>query len=179
MGDDFSDVEVSLEPQLVESLVQISTLLPSSLASLLAPHLSPSGHPGSMAPTIPYSVLLDISKWTRTDEGGVALHRHSPSLSPASYSMITLLAGTRTSPNRVFPPAPPLPAADMRREVNDRRVIAAVINALVSIVGAGVAAWYAAHSVGWRDEWKIIVALLVSTAVAVSEFALYLIWESR
>jgi hypothetical protein len=153
MGDKFADVEVSLEPQLLESLVVLSKRLPESLALELRPYLAPSISPSKgKTNTIPYALLLHISKWTRTDEGAEALRGPDSPLEPASYSMVALLAGTRTSPNRIFPPAP-RPLDDPKREINDRKAIVTVLNALMSIIGAGAAAWYAAHSVGWRDEW--------------------------
>ena len=73
--------------------------------------------------------------------------------------MVALLAGTRTSPERVFPPVDPSltlqndPLEIRRRELSDRRAVTALLNALLSIAGAGVATWWAADRLGWRNEW--------------------------
>lgn len=70
--------------------------------------------------------------------------------------MLALLAGTTTSPERKYPSVPP-PSLDRqasrRRELGDRRAVSAVLNALLSIAGAGVATWWAAGRLAWRDEW--------------------------
>jgi len=55
----------------------------------------------------------------------------------------------------------------------------AVANSLLSIGGAGVAAWYACSIVGWRDEWRMLFALFVAAVVAVAEGVLFVIWDSR
>jgi hypothetical protein len=135
-------------------------LLPEHLASAVAPYLvaSPDDGPAGTR-TIPYSLLLGISKWTRSEDGKHALEENNPPLSPASYSMIALLAGTRTSPDRLFPPPP---KHEPTRELNDRRAVTAIMNALLSIIGAGAAAWFAAQSVGWRDEWVCIFDITIS-----------------
>ena len=71
--------------------------------------------------------------------------------------MLALLAGTRTSPGRRFPAtdpgATPDPQAARRRELSDRRAVTALANALLSVGGAGVATWWAADRLHWRNEW--------------------------
>ncbi|PSS31030.1 hypothetical protein PHLCEN_2v2443 [Hermanssonia centrifuga] len=103
--------------------------------------------------------------------------------------MVALLAGTRTSPERKFPSHAPLVTdgqAEAGRELNDRRAVTAVLNALLSIFGSGAATWWAAEKLYWKDEWcshlsaqKVLLALLVAIAVATSEVVLYLIWDAR
>ncbi|KZV72207.1 hypothetical protein PENSPDRAFT_604659 [Peniophora sp. CONT] len=171
----YTELDVSLEPELLTSLDSILPLIPEDLASRLTSALESSPTPGKTR-TIPYPLLLDLSKWTRTDSGREALSKKS--LRETDYTMISLLAGTRTAPNRRFP-LPPKPESDGRRELNDRRAITTVINSLLSVFGAGWAAWMAAGHVGWRDEWRIVLGLIVSSVVAVAELGLYLIWESR
>ncbi|KAI0320887.1 hypothetical protein OF83DRAFT_1043446, partial [Amylostereum chailletii] len=187
-------VEVSLESQLLDALKPLPGILPEHLDSQLSPLLSSSLTnelpPNTSAllrngiqrkPVIPYPILLSLSKWSRTPEGKAALQGHTPPLDPREYDMVALLAGTRTMPNARFPvPERSLePAQIARREMNDRRAIVAVLNALLSVGGAGAATWWAAQQVGWKDEWKVILALLVASAVGISELVLYMIWESR
>lgn len=120
--------------------------------------------------------------------------------------MIALLAGTRTSPERKFPAGSPvtrldgraLSIEDVKRNLDDRRAVTAVLNALLSILGSGAATWWAAERLAWKDEWvclpprspqrifadgfpfqKVLLALLVAMVVAISEAVLYLIWDGR
>jgi hypothetical protein len=68
--------------------------------------------------------------------------------------MIALLAGTMTSPERRFPPHVPKGEVDQHKRFNaDRKAITGVINALLSIGGAGLATWWVAEGRGWKDEW--------------------------
>ena len=145
----YAELDISLEPELLALLNEIHSLVPDDLASRLTFALDSSPPPGK-ARTIPYPLLLDLSKWTRTDPGRKALSKKS--LRETDYTMISLLAGTRTAPNRQFP-LPPKPEVDSRRELNDRRAITTVINSLLSVFGAGWASWLAAGHVGWKDEW--------------------------
>ncbi|KAA1468806.1 hypothetical protein DENSPDRAFT_542851 [Dentipellis sp. KUC8613] len=206
-ADKFDDVDVSLEPQLFDALRPLPPLLPSSLADQLSPHLPSREHDASIpspssisasalaspsaasassearAATIPYTLLLSISKWSRTAAGEAALAAHIPPLAPQAYTMVSLLAGTRTSPNRKFPTVQRRDddhrMQEVARGVNDKRAIIAVLNGLLSVGGAGAAAWVAAQRTGWRDEWKVLFALLAATIVATSEVVLYILWESR
>lgn len=78
------------------------------------------------------------------------------SLNPRSYEMVSLLAGSTTSPERRFPShmgETDDPLAHARREINDRKAVVTLINALLSIGGSGAATWYATGVAGWRNEW--------------------------
>ncbi|OSX62387.1 hypothetical protein POSPLADRAFT_1181499 [Postia placenta MAD-698-R-SB12] len=172
-----SELTVSLEPHLVDVLKPLPHLLPASISSRLSPFLSDDSLPAS---TIPYALLSAISSWSRSAEGTRALQEHSTSLKPSDYSMIALLAGTRTSPDKKFPHIPVRsPLEDAQREVSDRRAVVAIVNALLSIGGSGAATWWAAGRLAWKDEWKVLFALLVATVVAISEAILYMIWDAR
>jgi hypothetical protein len=68
--------------------------------------------------------------------------------------MIALLAGTTTSPERKFPlvvPQSVIAEEERKRQIADRKAITAVVNALLSIAGSGVATWFVAER--WRYEW--------------------------
>ncbi|KAI0820361.1 hypothetical protein BC628DRAFT_1413163 [Trametes gibbosa] len=188
---------VSLEDHLLHALRPLPPLLPSPLAAQLDSALRPSASVppsaesavGSEAArrslrTIPYDLLAAISKWARSSAGKQALTSHEPPLLPADYTMVALLAGTRTSPDRKFPSVPmPGTASDTqaasRRELSDRRAVTAVINALLTIGGSAAAAFYASGRLAWRDEWRVLLALSVAILVASSEAILYLLWASR
>lgn len=160
MPDTFADLAVSLEPQLLDVLRLLHPRLPNELASTLQPYISPPSSSTSNAntPTIPYAHLLSLSKWTRTPPGLRALNT-PPALDPSSYTMLALLAGTRTSPDRRFPAPSPShashndPAREAKKEMGDKRAIVAVVNGMLSVLGAGAAAFVAAQRTGWRDEW--------------------------
>lgn len=171
-----SEINISLEPHLAETLSPLLPILPAPLAAQLDPLLEyaqrasskpESGSSNPAIPVIPYSTLSAIAAWARSTEGRAALHGCSPSLDPGDYTMIALLAGTRTSPERKFPPGRILSQttdADHRRELNDRRAVTAVINALLSILGSGVATWWAADVLHWREEWvSVLVSVLATT----------------
>ena len=144
----------------------ISADLSAVLGAASKPSCTPSAAPPAHGtaysqPLIRYSLLSAISTWTRTAEGQKALTSHEPPLDPNSYAMVALLAGTRTSPEKKFPAVPvPVPGAGARKELNDRRAVTAVLNALLSIFGAGAATWWAADRLRWRDEWVSSVHLL-------------------
>lgn len=160
---------ISLTHDLADRLESLRRILPTHLAALI-PSLPPSPSPSSSAApadsatastvVVPYSLLSSISKWTRTEEGAAALS--AASLNSRSYEMVSLLAGVITSPDRKFPVYKPEdndPLTDAQREVNDRKAVVAVINALLSIGGSGAAAWYATGVAGWRNEWVRIQSL--------------------
>ena len=151
------DANISFAHDLADRLEPLKRILPPHLTALI-PSSPPSRPPSTAAktstPTIPYSLLYSISKWTRTVEGAAALS--ASSLNPRSYEMISLLAGSTTSPERKFPPHKVEsndPLADSRREINDRKAVVTLINALLSIGGSGAATWYATGVAGWRNEW--------------------------
>ena len=152
MGENDPELNISLEPHLQETLSHIAVLLPKPLSDQLEPYLNHVQIPSQTTPTIPYSLLQSISQWSRTLPGLATLKSHEPPLSPHDYSMIALLAGTITSPERKFPAyIPPDSHADQKREYKDRKTVAAILNALLSIIGSGAATWWAAA--GWRPEW--------------------------
>lgn len=143
-----SVLNISLKPHLIEILTPLPTLLPPELASQLIPYLSEP-----VPPTVPYPLLQSISQWTRTPEGLVALQ--SVSLEPQSYSMIALLAGSVTSPERKFPAYTPDKSPEEAEALKkaERQAITSLLNALLSIIGSGFAAWWAAGMTGWKNEW--------------------------
>jgi len=162
-------MNVSFTHDLADRLEPLKRILPPHLAVPI-PSLPPSPSPPTTAapsnsvttstPIVPYSLLYSISKWTRTEEGAVALSANS--LNPRSYEMVSLLAGSITSPERRFPPHKTEnndPLADARREINDRKAVVTLINALLSIGGSGAAIWYATGVAGWRNEWVRIHSL--------------------
>ncbi|KAI0725858.1 hypothetical protein C8Q72DRAFT_567546 [Fomitopsis betulina] len=170
-------LNISLEPHLTEALHPLLHILPEDLRSHLQ-DLILRERPHS--PTIPYSLLASISAWARTPAGKRALDSHDPPLLPGGYSMIALLAGTQTSPERKFPAyVARSDDADGRFSYSDRRAVTIVLNALLSIGGAGAATWWAAGRLAWKDQWKVLLSLAVALVVAASEAILYLIWESR
>ena len=188
------DLNISLEPHLIENLLPLRTILPSGLSTQLDPYLT------EPAPrTIPYSLLSSISQWSRSSSGQAALQSHRPPLHAQAYSMIFLLAGTVTSPERRFPPHVPkyiLTEEERKRQITDRKAIATLVNALLSVAGSGIATWLVAER--WRNEWvcycvvlpanqaeltftskRVLLSFLVAVVVAISETILYIIWQSR
>ena len=144
-------LNISLEPHLTEALQPLLHILPEDLRSHLQ-DLILRERPHS--PTIPYSLLASISAWARTPAGKRALDSHDPPLLPGGYSMIALLAGTQTSPERKFPAyVARSDDADGRFSYSDRRAVTNVLNALLSIGGAGAATWWAAGRLAWKDQW--------------------------
>ena len=81
-----SVLNISLEPHLRDALNPLQSIF-SDLKPYLDPHTI----------TIPYSFLLSISKWSRTASLKIL------NLDANAYTMISLLAGTTTSPERKFP----------------------------------------------------------------------------
>ncbi|KAI9440539.1 hypothetical protein H4582DRAFT_1811961 [Lactarius indigo] len=175
---------VSLEPHLVETLRPLIGSTPSHISvelSALLPDENLSASQSATPPMIPYALLQSISKWARTEEGETALKSRKPPLDSLAYSMVALLAGSRTSPDKKFPTLPRVPTRSegVAREISDRRAIIAVLNAVLSVICTGAAAWWASQRTGWRDEWKVLLSLLSATIVAISEIGLYIIWETR
>ncbi|EPQ61151.1 hypothetical protein GLOTRDRAFT_69405 [Gloeophyllum trabeum ATCC 11539] len=182
--DDRQTLTVSLEDHLVESLQPLCSFLPNDLSEELIACLdsAKSKRRERAAPTIPYDLLSSISKWSRTEGGRAALQAHDPPLDVHAYDMIALLAGTRTAPDRKFPTFVPESEdreEERKRAINDRKAITTLLNAALSVAGAGFAAWYAAGQVRWRDEWRALLGLAVAAIVAIAEGVLYVIWDSR
>lgn len=140
-----SNLTVSLEPHLSESLQSIKDNLPDDVRKELVQELSQT--------EVHYSLLLRISQWARTEAGTKALK--TTNLPSGDLQMVSLLAGTRTSPSSKLPPYIP-PESDelrMQRESNERRALAFVINGFLSVICAGGSTWWAANKAGWKPEW--------------------------
>lgn len=138
-------VTVSLEDHLIQVLKPLQPILPPSLGNALSTELTKT--------EIRYSTLSDISRWTRSAEGSALLK--SARLNSGDYHLVSLLAGTKTSPRSKPPPyiPPESPEKRSRKEWNDRKALTAVANSLLSIGCAGGAAWWIADKQGWKDEW--------------------------
>lgn len=161
-------LNVSLEGHLADSLRPLLVMLPEHLAAelkdvldftLATPYITSHDTETSehaRVHTIPYTLLAAISQWARTPAAEDVMSGHEPPLRVQDYSMIALLAGTRTSPERKFSfvSSPPTHSqVSHARELGDRRAVTAVVNALLSIGGSGVATWWAAGRLLWREEW--------------------------
>ncbi|KIK61589.1 hypothetical protein GYMLUDRAFT_73098 [Collybiopsis luxurians FD-317 M1] len=170
-----SNVNVSLERHLASALEPLLPLISDEeLSSQLAQHLQRKDF-------IPYSLLHSISRWSRSPAGSNALKSSSPPLDPNTYSIIALLAGTTSSPERNFGPysPPEEPEKIALQKKQERKAITAIINGLLSVIGAGAAAWLGSDKTNWRQEWRVLFALSVAVIVAFSEIVLYIIWQSR
>lgn len=140
------ELNVSLEHHLLEVLNPLSSILPDDLAEQLSTFIS------SSSSLIPHSILLEISKWSRSPAGIEVLK--SSSLDPQSYSMVSLLAGTRTSPEKKFPAyVAKDPEAERRQAANDRKAVSTVVNGVLSVAGTGFATWWASEHTGMQLEW--------------------------
>ncbi|KAG6824920.1 hypothetical protein H0H93_001360 [Arthromyces matolae] len=124
-------------------------------------------------------MLRSVSQWAQKNVE--SLRSQSPPLDPNAYSMVALLAGTMTSPERNFgayqQPQDPEEIAAVK--IAERKSITAIFNGLLSIFGVGFAVWWAADKLGWKNEWRVLLALFAAIVVAIAEAALYLIWQSR
>jgi hypothetical protein len=69
--------------------------------------------------------------------------------------MVALLAGSVTSPERKFPLYVPdkSPEEAAALKAAERKAITSLLNALLSVIGSGFAAWWAAGKTGWKYEW--------------------------
>ncbi|KAF8605986.1 hypothetical protein BDV93DRAFT_33744 [Ceratobasidium sp. AG-I] len=164
---------ISVPEYLWETLLPLTTLAvePPELLELLQKHIKPKIEDTSTE--IPYDLITSISKWSASDEGAKTLK--DAGIDTGSYSLIPLLAGTTFAPSSKPPPKPePIPDSSQ-----DRREITALINGMLSVVGVGFAVWWAAGNVHWRNENRVLLALLASIVVAASEGILYTIWSSR
>jgi hypothetical protein len=153
-GADSSKLNVSLEPHLIEALRPLPGLLSPLLADELKSYIS-----NTPKDVIPYSTLFSISRWTRTLEGEEKLRGHIPPLNVNSYTMVSLLAGVKTSPERKFgtytPPLEPDQLAEQQKR--ERREITAIINALLSVFAVGFATWWAAGTLHWKNQWVCLL----------------------
>ncbi|KAH8116395.1 hypothetical protein DFH11DRAFT_1725183 [Phellopilus nigrolimitatus] len=166
-----SDTTVSLEPHLVQVLTPLLSLLPPELCNTLATELGTNGN----------TLLFALAHISMGADRLRKKLRRRRKLDYNSYHMVSLLAGTRTAPSSKPPPytPPESPEARGRREWNDRKALTAVLNGVLSVGCAGGAAWWAADKAGWRDEWKVLLALVVAAGVGLSETVLFIIWQSR
>ncbi|KAG1804525.1 uncharacterized protein BJ212DRAFT_1284281 [Suillus subaureus] len=171
------ELNVSLEHHLLEVLNALLTILPDDLAAELSAFISSSSS-SSSSTLIPYYILLKISQWSRSPAGLKALQ--SSSLDPQSYSMVSLLAGTRTSPEKKFPAyVAKDPETERRQAANDKKAVSTVVNGVLSVAGTGFATWWASERAGMRLEWRALFATSVALVVALAEIILYMIWDSR
>jgi hypothetical protein len=157
-------IRVSLEPHLREKLDPLIGILPPELQDELRQNLD-SNTTARRPTSIPYDLLLQISQWSRSPAGNDILKAHQPPLSPNDYVMVSLLAGTTSSPEGKFgtyvPPPDPEQAA--KRESAERKAILTLVNAVLSVAGAGFASFWAADKTGWKREY---VRDLASCALA-------------
>jgi TMEM199 family protein len=174
-----TDLNVSLEPHLEASLRALSPLLTPPLSTTLEPYLSTPP-----PQTIPHSLLSQLSRWTRTDVSKPLLE--SAGLNLGDYTMLSLLAGTKTSPEKTFPKydsrvdSPEAIAARERKRVKDeRRAITALLNGLLSVGGCAAASWIAAGRVGWSDQWVGIINYSQNLAEKFSSHASYLFFDQK
>ncbi|KAF8557776.1 hypothetical protein OG21DRAFT_1456936 [Imleria badia] len=172
-------LNVSLEPHLRDALVVLLRILPEETSQQLTSRLS-SEEKTAVVPVIPYELILKISRWCQTTNGKAALQACSPPLDPQSYMMVSLLAGTRTSPEKHFPPyAAKDPEEDQRLQTKNKKAIATLVNAVLSVVGTGVATWFASEHTRMRLEWRALSAVCAALVIAFTEIVLYMIWDSR
>ncbi|KAK0467259.1 uncharacterized protein EV420DRAFT_674857 [Desarmillaria tabescens] len=170
------DLNISLEDHLRDTLASVQSLLPRELSAQLEVYLTLP-----KPALIPYTVLQSVSQWSRSSSGSSALRSATPPRDLNDFSMISLLAGTTTSPERKFgsyvPPRDPEEVEAERKK--ERRAITTLMNALLSVGGSGFAAWWASQHAGWKKEWRALFGLFVGFIVAIAEAVLYLIWQSR
>lgn len=68
--------------------------------------------------------------------------------------MVSLLAGTRTSPEKNFPAYIATdPETERRHAANDKKAVSTVVNGVLSVAGTGFATWWASERTGLRLEW--------------------------
>ncbi|KAI9461488.1 hypothetical protein HD554DRAFT_2206739 [Boletus coccyginus] len=173
-------LNVSLEPHLREALAALLLILPAETSQQLASRLSSETKATVLGQLIPYELILSISRWCQTTDGKAALQTCSPPLDSQSYTMVSLLAGTRTSPEKHFPPYTAKdPEEDQRLQTRDRKATATLVNAVLSVVATGVATWWASEYTRMQLEWRALSAVCAALVVAFAEIVLYIIWDSR
>jgi hypothetical protein len=141
------DLNVSLEPHLLDVLRPLTSLLPPPIDAQLQSSIS--------GDIIPYSLLRAISLWSTSPDGKDKLLTHDPPLNPSSYIMVSLLAGVKTSPERKLGSynPPPEPEELAQRQKRERKEITAILNALLSVFGVGFAVWWAGDKLYWKPQW--------------------------
>ncbi|KAF9258922.1 hypothetical protein L218DRAFT_876055 [Marasmius fiardii PR-910] len=178
-----SQLTVSLEDHLVQTLQTLIPVLSPAQRTELEPYINQSTSPAkpNRPSSIPYTLLQSISQWTRSKTGVRNLQSAAPKLNPNDYSMIALLAGATTSPGSNFPPIqPPKDAEEIgRQKKRERKAIGAIVNAVFSVVGTGGACWWGSKNTGWKNEWRVLFAFLAAMTVALAEIVLYILWQQR
>ncbi|KAF9531748.1 hypothetical protein CPB83DRAFT_916544 [Crepidotus variabilis] len=168
-----NDINVSLEPHLLDSLEEIYPVLPQDLKESFSPYITSD----TPKPHIPYTHLQALSRWARSPE----FSAKSPGINPNTYTLVSLLAGTMTSPERklgTYVP-PPDPEEVERRQRNEKKAITTLVNAVLSIGCAGAAAWAGSGKTGWSNEWRALFSMFAAILVATAEAGLYLIYLWR
>ncbi|KAG8894609.1 hypothetical protein FRB99_001102 [Tulasnella sp. 403] len=167
---------VSLPPHLHESLLALIQHgdLPDDLSEKLKDKIKPTFEESTSE--ISYDLLRQVSQWAQASDTTAKLKESS--LDPTNYSMIALLAGTITSPKSKLPYKRPLSQEEIAHiKSKERKAISALINGVLSVVGCGVAAWWAAGSVGMRTDHKALLSVFAAIVVAATEAVLYWIWQ--
>lgn len=155
-------LNVSLEPHLQRLLESVLPATPPELSDDLAPYVSKPVD----SQVIPYEILQRVSKWSQTPEGTHALEQCSPALDPRSYGMVSLLAGVRTSPEKHFPPHVTRdPLEEQRRQVEERKAISLLVNAVFSVASTGIAAWWGSERAGLALEWVRTISALFAPSL--------------
>ncbi|KAG9046603.1 hypothetical protein FS837_003978 [Tulasnella sp. UAMH 9824] len=176
---DTSATSISVPAHLHAALYGLTdiTELPDEISSQLKNAIKPELD--DSAAELRYDLLRRISQWAQSSEGGDILK--GKGLSPSDYSMIALLAGTVTSPSAKLPPyKPPLtPEEQAILKSKERKAISALINGFLSVIGVGVAGWWAGGSIGMRQDHKALLAVFGAIVVAITEAVLYWIWQWR
>ncbi|KIO26529.1 hypothetical protein M407DRAFT_7813 [Tulasnella calospora MUT 4182] len=176
---DTSSTTVSVPAHLHAALYELNDItgLPDEIASQLNIAIKPELD--DSASELRYDLLRRISQWAQSSEGRDILKERG--LSSSDYSMIALLAGTVTSPSAKLPPyKPPLtPEEQAILKSKERKAISALINGFLSVIGVGVAGWWAGGSIGMRQDHKALLSVFGAIAVAITEAVLYCIWQWR
>lgn len=139
----------SFEPDLQETLRSLLPVLPPNKASSLKGYLIKGKY--ETKPEVPYDFLRDISRWVQTNSDTNAFKEAN--LKAVDYSMIALLAGSMSSPRSTFPPMERKSSVGRETFSQSTKEITTLLNCAITVVGAGVAAWFASSRTGWGNEW--------------------------
>lgn len=129
----------SIEPHLRDALEPLQTLLPEGESEELSKHLSGN--------EIPYDLLQRISRWSQANPETLK----AQSIQPAAYSMLSMLAGSTTSPSSRFPT--PKAESELPPDLSTAKAVTTLINAILCVFASGFATLWAAKHSGWRYEW--------------------------
>ncbi|PVF99260.1 hypothetical protein CPB86DRAFT_783849 [Serendipita vermifera] len=166
-----SSLKVSIPEHLRQSLEPLIELLPPELVLVVQEALKGN--------EILYDTIVNVSKWAVTDEGRAALE--DKKLNPRDYDRISLLAGTITGPSKRLPPPEPKPEPweVAQDEKNTRRAVAALFNGLFSVIGVGVAVWWAGRTAGWSDNLRLTLSICAGLFTGLVEAALFGLYYNR